>query len=95
MNDSNKLYVDRVAPSVPEWYASMKYDPKHSIREEYINNSTNPYTNDYRFYTARDAITIKQQQNADAIYNNYQNNIRGQLINQMNNQWRNKVGFLL
>ena len=91
----NKLYVDRVAPSIPEWYAEFKYDPDKSFREEYMMIANNPYQNEYKFYHMRNEIMKDQQQNADTIFNQRQDQIRNQINMRLSNQWRNKVNFVL
>ena len=46
---SKQVYVDKISPEIPEWYALSKYQDDLSLRDNYINNALNPYQKRTRF----------------------------------------------
>lgn len=95
MSNQKKLYVDNVAPSIPEWYAEYKYDPDKSVRESYIDNALNPYSKAYSFYNMRDSLRKQQLLEAKEIFKRHQQRMKEKQNVRSVSNWRNKINFVL
>lgn len=90
-----KPYVDKVAPSIPEWYANFKYSYDKPFRESYIDNALNPYMKAYGFYSLRDSLKKQQLQEAATLEKQRQAKLKERESQRSSSKWRDKVKFVL
>ena len=93
---SNKqVYVDKISPEIPEWYALVKYQDDLSLRDNYINNALNPYQKENTFYSLSDSIKRQQLMDA-AIMEKARAKAMKEKQNKINRStWRDKIKFIL
>ena len=95
MSGEKKLYVDKVAPAIPEWYAAYRYDPAKSARETYIDNALNPFLKAYSFYSMRESMKRKLLEEAKEMDRKRNEKIKEKQIQRARSGWRNRVNFVL
>lgn len=96
MDFSKKLYQDKIAPSVPEWYANVKYQPGKTSRETYIENALNPYlySKSYAFYNLRQSIKRKQLEEAAMLEKEHAKKVKDKQRSLSGAKWRKLVNYV-
>lgn len=93
---SNKtVYVDKISPEIPEWYAAVKYKDNSSLRDNYINNALNPYKKENTFYSLRDSIKRQQLMDAAIMEKARQKEMKEKRNKINRSTWRDKIKFIL
>ena len=90
---SSSLYVDKVAPAIPQWYAEYKYQYDKPVRELYIESALDPYAKAYRFYTMSEAVKRKRLLEAAKLEKKRHAKLRAKLASRAS--WRSHVQFVL
>jgi len=86
-------YIDKVGPSIPQWYAEYTYQYDKTPRENYIETALSPYRKAYAFYSSREALKRKLLQEADKLEKQRQAKIKEKQRQKVS--WRDKVKFVL
>ena len=92
---SKKVYVDKISPEIPEWYALIKYQDDLSLRDNYINNALDPYKKENVFYSLRDAIKRQQLMDAAVLEKTRYKEMKEKRIRINRSTWRDKINFIL
>ena len=92
---SKKVYVDKISPEIPEWYALIKYQDDLSLRDNYINNTLNPYKKENSFYSLRDSIKRQQLMDAAIMEKARQKEMKEKRNKTNLSTWRDKIKFIL
>ena len=92
---SKQVYVDKISPEIPEWYALIKYQDDLSLRDNYINNALDPYKKENTFYSVRDSIIRQQLMNAAIMEKARQKEMKEKRNRINRSTWRDKIKFIL
>ena len=92
---SKQIYVDKISPEIPEWYALIKYQDDLSLRDNYINNALDPYKKENTFYSLRDSIKRQQLMNAAIMEKARQKEMKEKRNRINRSTGREKINFIL
>ena len=93
--NNKTVYVDKISPEIPEWYAAVKYKDNSSLRDNYINNALDLYKKENTFYSLAESLKRQQLINASIMEKARHKEVKEKQRKIKRSTWRDKIKFIL
>ena len=93
--NNKTVYVDKISPEIPEWYAAVKYKDNSSLRDNYINNALDLYKKENTFYSLAESLKRQQLINASTMEKARHKEMKEKQRKIKRSTWRDKIKFIL